>query len=276
MNLFRILSLHPRIFLRKAMRSAERTLFILSFAVAVPVLLVIAGLGIGHAGVRLGSPAMENAARWIIAVAAFLCSVYLLYFWIRVLFMTHGIVLFSKGAHAVKPGVSAIEREEAEKFIRWLAGITGWITLVCVFAMVFPLWRNVLVTLIVAVAMIGLSRAMTAQWFHGRMAQYAYLAAVLLVIVIGTLHLVSPKLTESIRGAGESGIDRVIGMLDRWSETRNSDGHEAAPETEPGKAAVAGSADEADLAPEIMKPGKKLSRPDLDEVFSELEKYPDL
>lgn len=210
MNVFKLIAL---IAANKAKEAAEwvkgnidLSLRLLYLSVGLPILLTIAGLL--TAGLT-SNEAVITFGRTLIVIAGVFSSVLLTLFWIRATVLVDIIVYATKGMNMVTDKVKALDIDEAEKFIRWLRGITTWVTAVWLYVMIFPIWRNLNVTAIVIVCIIFFSGVMSSRWFEGPWARRLVTLAVALIFLFGTLWTVRPSFVKSLRDWADSKVGSI-------------------------------------------------------------------
>jgi hypothetical protein len=216
MNLIKLITL---IAANKAKDAAEwvkgnldLTLRLLYLSIGLPLVLTFAGLLI--AGLS-GNDAAVTLGRTLIIVSGVVSSVLLTLFWVRATVLVDMIVYATKGMNLVTDKVKSLDMEEAERFIRWLRGITTWLTVVWLYVMIFPVWRNLDVTAVVIVCIIFFSGVMSSRWFDGPWARRLVTLSVLTTFVFGTLWMVSPSFVRSIKDKVNSYVGNVAEKQER-------------------------------------------------------------
>ena len=149
-------------------------------AIILPLGLLVTGLVIGACGA-------DGAAQGFLRAAGFISTVLMLLLWTRVwvyAFILERFAFLTKTVTGVS--IPGVDPRELEWRVRWLRGITIWIAIACLYAMVVPVWHHVGWSLVTAVCMIVFAGFASAGWYNGRFARYIGTAFVVVVFLIST------------------------------------------------------------------------------------------
>lgn len=205
------------------------TMRVLYLAIAVPAVLLVLGVIFGAVGENASITWMVGTAQWMLSIAGFLAALLLTLFWVRAVVFSYLIVIASKGARWVWREIPDVELETAQAFLRWLRGVTLWISAAALYAQIVPVWRNVGVSLVVGTCVFIFSAMMSAQWFDGKWARRFLAFAVVAIFATSTVTLVSPGFARSVRTSVERRFDRAdtanerrnrLSAIDREAESR--------------------------------------------------------
>ena len=179
----------------------RQTYHLLIFTFCLPFFLLATGIGLGLTG-------HEGAARLMVGLSGFLCAALLLLVWLRATAFAYIVVLATSAGHHVMDKVPKLTQESADAFLKWLRGAMVWITAVCLYGQIVPIWRNIGVSLIAATCILVLAGVISARWFSGRLAQYALVAGTVLTAGIAVC-VATPIGLVSALYLSEYATDRV-------------------------------------------------------------------
>lgn len=179
----------------------DLSLRLLYLSIGLPLLLTLIGL--------LTAGLSDNATvvavgRGLIIVSGLVSSMLLTLFWVRATVLVDIIVYATKGANLVTDKVKPLSVDSAEKFIQWLRGVTTWITVVWLYVMIVPIWRDLEITAIVLTCIVFFSGVMSSRWFNTPLAKKVVTMAVILIFIFGTLATVSPAFVGGVRNLANS------------------------------------------------------------------------
>lgn len=150
----------------------------LTLCLGVPILIASAGCLLGwFFGEYLGIGWAATLASVVIKSAGFLCAIGLVWVWIRATVYAHLLYLAGRLGSSFISGFTSLAGKvldtdlkvdmtnpmpegAADKFAAWLRNTVAWASLVCLIAMVVPIWRFPVVTAILTVAIIVLAMFM--------------------------------------------------------------------------------------------------------------------
>lgn len=205
---------------RERITHALRLLYL---SILLPLALLIIGVIVGWIGYNNDIPGLVGAADIFLIVSAFLAALLLALFWMKTAVLTHLVVAASQVGSIAVSGISldkveipALSRESAELFIRWMRGVTGWLTFVCLWGAVFPLWQHVGLALIAATCFLFLSAAMSARWVDGARMRKAVIWMVVILLCAVSFGIVAPRAAQNVR----SGINGMLDQASFWNDNR--------------------------------------------------------
>ena len=205
MNFFRLISLiitnNTRALVRSGRDVLTHSMRLLKLAIAVPAVLLVIGL--------------IADSRVIMAVSGMLSVVMLMLFVIWADIIAHIVVLKSNIAHEVWEKIPVIEREHAKRFVRWLRGITLWISLIWFYAMTFPVRENVGMFLMAMTAALLLAGIASARQWNGKLFWVAYSMWAIGAFVYCSISIASPETAERIRSAAGHQLAKMRSVHER-------------------------------------------------------------
>lgn len=202
MNFFRLIFLtitnNTTAAVRMGRDALTHTLRLLQLAIVVPGIMLIIGI----------------VADWrgLIAFSGLLNVVMLMLFTLWADILAHIVVLSSNLGHSVWAKVPDIERQSAQRFIRWLRGITLWISIVWFYAMTFPVRENVGMFLMALTAALILAGIASARQWNGKLFWMTYSLWAIMMVAYCTISLASPATAERIRGAAAFQIAKLTNV----------------------------------------------------------------
>ncbi len=200
----------------------DLTLRLLYLSIGLPLLLTFTGLLVAGLTEDAGLIAF---GRGLIIVSGLVSSILLTLFWVRATVLVDIIVYATKGAGLVTDKIKPLDTAQAEKFIQWLRGITTWITVVWLYVMIVPVWRDLGTTAIVLTCIVFFSGVMSSRWFNSPLMKKVVTLAVVLVFLFGTAAAISPKFAAGVRNWASSFIGDVTvkqERQDRLSEVQRA------------------------------------------------------
>ncbi|KPJ84825.1 hypothetical protein AMJ57_05295 [Parcubacteria bacterium SG8_24] len=189
---------------------------VLYLACGFPVAALVIGIIVGAIGEHLANPAVVHAGRLTIAFGCLISVVLFALFWVKAVVLTHLVAFVSMGAGAVWDRIPQLELDRANQFLRWMRGITAWAAMVCLYAMVIPVWRNVYAFVVAVTCLMIFAAILSSRWFDGIWARRIAAGLVLVIFVGATFVMLSPGLSATIQAT----LDEGFGSADSWSERR--------------------------------------------------------
>lgn len=181
--------------------SLTHTLRLLQVSIVIPAILLVIGI--------------IADSKVTIVVSGVLNVVLLLLFTLWADILANIFVLAAGIGHSVVEKIPKVELEKAQKFIRWLRGITMWVSLVWFYAMTFDVRANIgMFLMAITAALITAGIASTRQW-NGKLFWAAYSSWALLTFVYCTVALASPETVERVRGAAAFNMAKLRSFHER-------------------------------------------------------------
>ena len=182
---------------KEARRKVELTVRLLCVAIGIPVVMLFTGILLAN---QCGDAPAGHFGRGLIVCAGLLSSALMLLFWIRAIVIVNIVVFAAKGANLVTDKIKPIDRDEAEKFLRWLRHVTTWVTAVWLYLMIFPVWHDLKITAVTVTCLLFFSGVMSSEWFQPVRPYARYAAMIIALGVFGfcTFWAVSPEFVDSI------------------------------------------------------------------------------
>jgi hypothetical protein len=164
-------------------------------AVIVPLVLLVIGVTFGASASTIF---WENVGHGFIVVAGFIAVSMMGILLIRSGFYATVIFAASNGVSDLFHLSILPDTTKAKLLVQKCAGVMAWITGVCLYAQVVPVWRSVGISLIVATGMMGVAFLMVSGKFNSKLGWYALMALTLLAIVFSTARLASPSFAATL------------------------------------------------------------------------------
>ncbi|MFA6604044.1 MAG: hypothetical protein WCT10_04385 [Patescibacteria group bacterium] len=191
---------------------SERLLYV---SVIVPGLLMATGVVVGFYAYEHEIAAGLTAAKGCMLAAGILYGLLSTLFWIRATILIHLVSLATKGLNKFTDKVEVLSTETAEKFVRWLRGITAWLTAACLYAAVIPFWRSLTATAVSVICLIFFSAVYSSHWFEGPRLRKFTVSAAAIIFVIATLAMVNPRFAAAFGQLADSSADQLTDISER-------------------------------------------------------------
>lgn len=196
------------------------TFNMLTRSILVSVVLLVAGMLFGGIGNALEWSPLLAFGTFLLKLCGLVAAVGLTVFWLLsggaalvIMAATRtGNTLFSKY-------VPALTLDQANAVLRWLRGITVWITFAGLYAATVPVWRDPSMTMNVAIAGLVLAGIMSARWWtESKLPRIAVAVYATIALVYATLTLAVP---DTMAGIGTTIDDATAEFVD-WHNDRRA------------------------------------------------------
>ncbi len=247
--------------------------------------LLLAGIATAYAGHEHPGQAMINVAGLALSLLLALC------FW-KLKVTSYPVTLTAQAIGEIAAKKIGGLKEEVKKEFYKLRNITAWITALALYAEIVPVYRNPMVSCVAATAIMAIVAISESKWFHSNFFRYVCAGGAGLTLLLSTLKLVRPTAADGIGDHAERAADWIAGIKkDEPAQrkpaptasspaavppkTGGADVDLAPPENAPATPIIA-QRSSSSQEPTAAPPRRRYSKEELDEVFSELDKYPDL
>ena len=188
---------------------------LLYVSIAVPGLLIAAGIGVGSYAYANDWTTGLALAKACMLLAGVLYGLLSTLFWIRATILIHLVSLATQGLGKFTDKVGVLSTAKAEEYVQWLRNVTAWATAVCIYAALIPFWHSLTWAAVAVICLIFFSAVYSARWETSpRLRQITTIAA-FLIFGVATLAMINPRFASAIGRLADSSADRLTDSSER-------------------------------------------------------------
>ena len=188
---------------------------LLYVSIAVPGLLIAAGIGVGSYAYANDWATGLMLAKACMLSAGLLFGLLSTLFWVRATILIHLVSLATKVAGKFTDKVGVLSTDTAEKFVQWLRNVTAWATAVCIYAALVPFWRSLTAAAVAIICLIFFSAIYSARWQTSPRLRQITTVVALFVFAVATMAMINPGFSSAIGSFVDSSADRLTDSSER-------------------------------------------------------------